>query len=153
MQSTQIKAMRIIYIILLSVTTLALTAYSSFKLESFSADHPADNRTAIRLTWEVAADQDVASYIILRQSADQTTRKQVHEADSRPGSETRKKYTFDDNTLYKTGSENGQQVTYFIQVKMKGSGQIIEPMNNQAKLTYTSTTVRRTWGSIKAMFQ
>jgi len=153
MQSTQSNAMRIFYILLLSVTALAMTAYSSFKLESFSAEISADNRTAIRLTWEVSADQDVASYIILRQSADQSTRKQVHEADVRPGTEPRKKYTFDDNTLYKNGSENGQQVTYFIQIKMKGSGQIIEPMNNQAKLTYTSTTVRRTWGSIKAMFQ
>jgi len=153
MQSTQPHAMRIYYILLLSVATLALTAYSGFKLETFSAEISPDNRTAIRLTWEVTADQDVASFIILRQSADQSTRKLVHEADVRPGSEPRKKYTFDDNTLYKTGSENGQQVTYFIQIKMKGSGQIIEPMNNQAKLTYTSTTVRRTWGSIKAMFQ
>jgi hypothetical protein len=145
--------MKIFYILLLLVSTLALTAYSSFKLEAFSAEIPADNRTAIRLSWEVSADQDVASFIILRQSSDQSTRKQIHEAETRTGNEPRKKYTFDDNTLYKTGSENGQQVTYFIQVKMKGSGQIIEPMNNQAKLTYTSTTVRRTWGSIKAMFQ
>jgi hypothetical protein len=130
-----------------------MAAFNGFKLDSFSAEIPADNRTAIRLTWEVTADQDVASYIILRQSADQTTRKQIHEAEAKPGSEARKKYSFDDNTLYKSGSENGQQVTYFVQIKMKGSGQIIEPMNNQAKLTYTSTTVRRTWGSIKAMFQ
>jgi hypothetical protein len=145
--------MKTFYILLLLISTLALTAYSSFKLEAFSAEIPADNRTAIRLSWEVSSDQDVASYVILRQTADQSTRKQVHEAETRTGNEPRKKYTFDDNTLYKTGSESGQQVTYFIQVKMKGSGQIIEPMNNQAKLTYTSTTVRRTWGSIKAMFQ
>ncbi len=145
--------MRIFFTLLFSVTTLALASYSSFKLDSFSAEIPAENRTSIRLSWEVTADQDVESYIILRQSADQTTRKQIHEADTRPGSEARKKYTFDDNTLYKSGSDNGQQVTYFLQIKMKGSGQIIEPTNNQAKLTYTSTTVRRTWGSIKAMFQ
>ncbi len=145
--------MRIFFILLFSVTTLALAAYNGFKLDSFSAEIPAENRTSIRLSWEVTADQDVDSYIILRQSADQTTRKQIHEAETRPGSEARKKYTFDDNTLYKSGSDNGQQVTYFLQIKMKGSGQIIEPTNNQAKLTYTSTTVRRTWGSIKAMFQ
>lgn len=152
MQSTLVNAMRIFFILLLSVTTLAMAAYTGFKLESFSAEIPADNRTAIRLTWEVTADQDVASYILLRQSADQTNRKQVHEAEVKPGTEARKKYTFDDNTLYKSGSDNGTQVTYFIQVKMK-NGRIEEPMNNQAKLTYTSTTVRRTWGSIKAMFQ
>lgn len=152
MQSTPANVMRILLILLLTVTTLATAAYTSFKLESFNAEIPADNRTAIRLTWEVTAEQEVASYILLRQSADQTTRKQVHEAEVKPGTEARKKYTFDDNTLYKSESDNGTQVTYFIQVKMK-NGRIEEPMNNQAKLTYTSTTVRRTWGSIKAMFQ
>ena len=140
------------HLLLLSILALALVPFNGFKLDAFSAEVPADNRTAIRLTWEVTADQEVASYIILRQSADQSTRKLVQEVDARSGNEQRKKYTFDDNTLYKTGSENAQQVTYFIQVKMK-NGRIEEPINNQAKLTYTSTTVRRTWGSIKAMFQ
>jgi len=152
MNYLQSNAMRILTILLFAIVSLAMVAASIPKLEAFNAELSPDNRSAIRLTWSVTGDDDVATYILLRQSADQSVRKQIHETEARVGSETRKQYTFDDNTLYKEDN-SGQQVTYFLQIKMKGSGQIIEPINNQAKLTYTSTTVRRTWGSIKAMFQ
>lgn len=152
MNYLQAKAMRILTILLFAIVSLAMAAASTFKLESFNAELSPENRSAIRLTWSVSGDDDVATYILWRQSADQSVRKQIHEAEARAGSEPRKQYSFDDNTLYKEDN-SGQQVTYFLQIKMKGSGQIIEPLNNQAKLTYTSTTVRRTWGSIKAMFQ
>jgi hypothetical protein len=132
---------------------LILAASNAFKLETFTAEIAEDNRSAVRLKWTVSADQDVASYILWRQTSDQMTRNQIQEIEARAGNDPKKSYSFDDNTLYKMDNSASQQVTYFIQVKMKGSGQIIEPMNNQTKLSYTSTTARRTWGSIKAMFQ
>jgi hypothetical protein len=125
----------------------------TFKLESFSAEIPANNANAIRLKWVVSSDDAVASYILLRQTADQPMRKQIQELEARSGTESRKQYVFEDNTIYKTDEATGQQVTYYLQIKMKASGQIIEPSNNMTRLNYTSTSVRRTWGSIKAMFQ
>jgi hypothetical protein len=145
--------MRYSAFIFIIASLLFLAASNAFKLESFSAEIAEENRSTVRLKWVVSSDQEVASYILWRQTSDQTTRNQIQEIEVRPGAEPRKTYSFDDNTLYKMNSGASQQVTYFIQVKMKGSGQIIEPLNNQTKLSYTSTTARRTWGSIKAMFQ
>jgi len=146
-------AMRYLTFIILFASLLTVAASNIFKLESFTAEISEDNRSAVRLKWTVSADQDISSYILWRQTSDQMTRTQIQEIEARPGNESRKSYSFDDNTLYKADNTASQQVTYFIQVKMKGSGQIIEPSNNQTKLSYTSTTARRTWGSIKAMFQ
>jgi hypothetical protein len=145
--------MRNLSIFVIFASLLFVAASNAFKLESFTAEISEDNRSAVRLKWTVSADQDVSSYILWRQTSDQMTRNQIQEIEARTGSESKKSYSFDDNTLYKADNTASQQVTYYIQVKMKGSGQIIEPMNNQTKLSYTSTTARRTWGSIKAMFQ
>ena len=145
--------MRYQALIFILASLFVMAASNAFKLESFSAEIAEENRSTVRLKWNVSSDQEVASYILWRQTSDQTSRNQIQEIEVRPGSESRKSYSFDDNTLYKTNNSANQQVTYFIQVKMKGTGQIIEPMNNQTKLSYTSTTARRTWGSIKAMFQ
>jgi len=137
---------------LLLVSFLFIGAVT-FKLESFTDEIPSNNANAIRLKWVVSSDDAVASYILLRQTSDQPARKQIQEIEAKSGSESRKQYVFEDNTIYKTDEATGQQVTYYLQLKMKASGQIIEPANNMTRLTYTSTSVRRTWGSIKAMFQ
>lgn len=144
--------MRIFSLLLLAAVAMAMTSATTFKVEAFTAEIPDDNKAAVRLTWTVSGEDEVDSYILWRQAVDQASPKQIHEAEVKTGPEPVKKYTFDDNSLYKADQAMGQQVTYILQVKYK-SGRLEYPPNNQTKLTYTSTTIRRTWGSIKAMFQ
>lgn len=56
-------------------------------------------------------------------------------------------YVFRDTKLYKA---LGEQVTYELYAAMN-SGELV--MVGSGSVDYTPTAVRRTWGSIKAMFQ
>lgn len=57
-------------------------------------------------------------------------------------------YEYRDRDLYKVESN---EVVYRLRVQYKGGGS--ETLNTEIRVDYTSTAVRRTWGSIKAMFQ
>ena len=57
-------------------------------------------------------------------------------------------YTYTDRSLFKAESE---QATYYVEVLFSDGRPALS--SEKIDVNYTSTAVRRTWGSIKAMFQ
>jgi hypothetical protein len=97
------------------------------------------------VTWRADVEEDVREYELLRKttmSNDQFVRVYV----SRPHG-TSKEYMFRDTQVYKSGAE---QLDYRLRVVYaNGTRQVVTTQS----INYTSTAIRRTWGSLKALFQ
>jgi hypothetical protein len=99
----------------------------------------------IRVEWSVQNETETVRYIVRRKMQRDADFVPVSEIDARgQGS-----YTFTDRNVYKA-SESVEQVFYaVVAVQKDGSRELL----GQTSVLYTASTVRRTWGSIKAMFQ
>jgi hypothetical protein len=97
------------------------------------------------LTWEAMVEEGVDRYLIMRRASSiQSDFREIGTVGAK-GSDLQ--YRFVDRELYKASSE---QVEYELWA-MFASGE--RAMLTQVSMNYTPTAVRRTWGSIKAMFQ
>lgn len=97
------------------------------------------------ISWQSEVEEDVRQFEILRRtpfSNDQFVR--VFEA---PAHGVNKLYGFRDSQVFKSGSD---KVDY--QLEAVYSNGVREIVKTQS-MNYTTTAVRRTWGSLKAMFQ
>lgn len=121
---------------------VAMSMGYGVRLASF--DVSPDGRS-FAITWQTDFEEDVREYELLRRtpySNDQFVRVQSFKAhgSGRP-------YTFRDDQVYKSAAD---QVDYRLEaVYSNGLREVIVTKS----LNYTTTAVRRTWGSIKAMFQ
>lgn len=97
------------------------------------------------ITWQVDAEEDVREYELLRMTRFTNNRFVRVEAFTPHG--IQKAYSFRDSQVFKTSTE---QVDYQLEV-VYSNGQREQLAREQ--VNYTSTAIRRTWGSIKAMFQ
>lgn len=95
--------------------------------------------------WQANDEQQVRDFIIERKAQYDVAFKEVKRqtADGR-----NRLYQFIDLDLYKTTAS--EQVQYRIRIQLK-DGSVVT--SNVLNAMYTPTAVRRTWGSIKAMFQ
>jgi len=97
------------------------------------------------ISWQSDLEEDVRQYEIMRKtpySNDQFVK--VHEAVAHG---VNKAYNFRDSQVFKAGSD---KVDY--QLEVVYSNGVREIVKTQS-MNYTTTAVRRTWGSLKAMFQ
>lgn len=97
------------------------------------------------ITWQTDLEEDVRQFEIMRKtpySNDQFVK--VFEAAAQG---VNKAYIFRDNQVFKAGSD---KVDY--QLEVVYSNGVREIVKTQS-MNYTTTAVRRTWGSLKAMFQ
>lgn len=97
------------------------------------------------IAWQSEIEEDVRQYEIMRKtpfSNDQFVR--VFEA---PAHGINRSYDFRDSQVFKSGSD---KVDY--QLEVVYSNGVREIVKTQS-MNYTTTAVRRTWGSLKAMFQ
>lgn len=115
---------------------------NNVRLSFFKVDR--ENNDMI-VTWESTAEVDVARYELQRRTRFTNNQYVLVTAASPHG--TNKLYRIMDDQVYKSSSE---QVDYRLEAVF-GNG-IREELATQS-VSYTPTTVRRTWGSIKAMFQ
>ncbi len=124
---------------------LALTGASlldnTVKLRYFTVEHE-DNAFAI--AWESEEEQDVASYELYRKTSFAVEFVQIGTADPHG---IDKAYTIQDDQVYKAASE---QVDYRLEVVFNDG---VRQLLAEKKVNYTPTAIRRSWGSIKAMFQ
>lgn len=97
------------------------------------------------LTWEATVEDGVEKYLVMRRAS--WTQNEFREAGDVDARGPNLQYRFVDSELYKASSE---QVDYELWAVFV-SGE--RAMLTQVSMNYTPTTVRRTWGSIKAMFQ
>ncbi|GMQ81685.1 MAG: hypothetical protein BMS9Abin05_1120 [Rhodothermia bacterium] len=97
------------------------------------------------VTWKVDVEEDVREYELLRKTA-MSNDQFVKVFAARPHG-TGKDYIYRDTQVYKSGSE---QLDYRLDAVYSSGLREILTMKS---INYTSTAVRRTWGSLKALFQ
>jgi hypothetical protein len=119
----------------------------SVKVTKFEAGIPAQSQNTIELVWSVDSEQNVKHYRVERKMLSDNNFSPVHTEPSAPqGSGT---YTWRDTGVFKANSDGEPVVYELYAVFADNSEQYID----QASVNFTSTAIRRTWGSIKAMFQ
>lgn len=97
------------------------------------------------VTWKSLVEDDVFAYELLRRTA--LSNEQFIMVFAPEAHGTNKTYTYRDAQVYKSASE---QLDYRLQVVYTNG--LREVISSQS-VNYTSTAIRRTWGSLKAMFQ
>ncbi len=113
----------------------------SVRLVYFKAERQGNN---FLISWKAEIEQDVRSYELFRKTsyAAEFSSIQVLNAHG-----VGKEYQFKDDQVYKTASE---QVDYRLEAIFTNG---LRQQVAERKINYTPTAIRRTWGSIKAMFQ
>ncbi|MEZ4701877.1 MAG: hypothetical protein R2834_16180 [Rhodothermales bacterium] len=97
------------------------------------------------VSWQVDTEDEVKEYELLRMT--RFTNNRFVKVESFPPHGVNKAYSFKDSQIFKASTE---QVDYQLEV-VYANGQREQLAREQ--VNYTSTAIRRTWGSIKAMFQ
>jgi len=133
---------RIAGIFLILLLTGATVLSGRVRLSSF--DIKEEGRDFV-VTWQTELEEDVFRFELMRRtpnSNDQFVR--VFEA---PPQGVNRAYGFRDSQVFKSGSD---KLDYQLEaVYTNGVREVIRTQS----VNYTSTAVRRTWGSLKAMFQ
>ncbi len=97
------------------------------------------------VTWQVETEEEVREYELQRMT--RFTNNRFVKVESFQPHGIDKSYSFKDTQIFKASSE---QVDYQLEV-IYSNGQ--RELLAREQVNYTSTAIRRTWGSIKAMFQ
>lgn len=99
---------------------------------------------AALIEWETSQENEILSFVLERKTRFDLQFKKISTLAPHGVNNT---YRFRDARLGKTGPDD---ISYRLRIKrVDGSWQTSREIN----LDYTSTSVQRTWGSIKAMFQ
>lgn len=97
------------------------------------------------VSWSTELEEDVREFEIQRRTP--SSNDQFVTVHGVPGHGPSKAYTFRDSQVFKSGAD---KLDYRLEVVYTNG--IREILRSQS-LNYTSTATRRTWGSLKAMFQ
>lgn len=129
------------HILVLAVLLTAAFSFDGARLNYFSVE---PDGADFVVTWESALEDAVLTYEVQRRSA--ITNNEFVQVQSVSAEGAGKTYTVRDNQVYKSSSE---LVDYRLQaVYTSGARQVLVTRS----VNYTPTAIRRTWGSIKAMF-
>lgn len=117
------------------------TALANVVFSRFDARTEGNN---IVVAWEASVESDVREYVIERRTVFdvdfvEMARVTAHGANA--------PYTYEDERVFKAQAE---QVFYRLRMIDPGGGLL--GVTDPITVNYTPTAVRRTWGSIKAMF-
>jgi hypothetical protein len=126
-----------------------LTAGILLTIMNFKADIPNPDRNEIKLEWSVQGESNVMHYELRRKMIRDTEFQTIAQVDAKPQNGSANNYQYTDRNVFR-GSTSTEPVVYELSVVFT-NGEI--RFVGQAEVNYTSTAIRRTWGSIKAMFQ
>ncbi len=102
---------------------------------------------AFVLTWESEVEESVRTYEVQRRST--FSNGQFVTVQETPAQGINRQYQYKDDQVFKSASDSRDVVDYqLVAVYQSGARQILASQS----VNYTSTALRRTWGSIKAMF-
>ena len=117
-------------------------AMSTVRLKYFNVDREGN---ALAVTWETETEDDVRSFEVFRKAGFDAGFVPVGTSN---GHGIDRQYKILDDQVYKAGSS--AFIDYRLEV-VYNSG--VRQRLAEKKVNYTSTAIRRSWGSIKAMFQ
>jgi hypothetical protein len=143
--------MRIFYfkILLLFLGFISIAA-TEVVLVRFNATVQSAGVSEIQLNWVVSMENDVDFYTVKRKMSYQNEFQDLAEIQLSEGTDNLdgKVYLYTDKNVFKN-SATAEPVIYALYANKNGSSKFVA----QVDVNYTTTAVRRTWGSIKAMFQ
>ena len=127
----------------LTVLLLAIAgvAFGSAVLSRFEARTEGSD---VVVTWQASVEENVRTYVLERKTPFDAQYREIKRMSPRGANQL---YSYRDTQIYKTSAE---QVQYRLRiVNGDDSFVVVDPI----AIDYTPTAIRRTWGSIKAMFQ
>lgn len=145
-KSIHMKVQKTLFLLILPVLLLAA---SPAMLQHFTADIPDPDRNEIHLTWVVDEQPGIMHYTIKRKMVRDTDFVLVNTIQPLPGSANPKEYNYVDKNVFRNQS-NAEPVMYHLYVNYTNGD---KSRIGETEINYSSTAIRRTWGSIKAMFQ
>lgn len=123
------------------VVAFSIVGMSSVVLSRFEARTEGSD---VVVSWQASVETDVQTYVLERKTRFDV---QFRELARVPATGANKLHEYRDTKIYKTA---GEQVQYRLRVVYADQTFVaVDPIS----VDYTPTAVRRTWGSIKAMFQ
>lgn len=128
---------------LLLVGSGAIPMENEVEVESFTVEQ---TEQGVVITWVSKKEEGLVEYVLER-SAPMSNGEFV-EVEQFPSKGAGSTYRYTDTQLYKSV---GEMVDYRLSAKLQDGGDPVWLKEEQ--VNYASTAVRRTWGSIKAMFQ
>lgn len=120
------------------------TNYDDVRLAYFRVEEQGSDFVIV---WEAEVEENIKTYEVQRRSTMTNGRFVVVKEYEAAG--VQKQYVYTDDQVFKTASDAQDMIDYqLVVVYQTGVRQIIASKS----VNYTSTALRRTWGSIKAMF-
>lgn len=142
--------MRRLLLFILFLTPGLLGAQSA-TVSGFSAELNPANRNEVVVSWTVSSADQVTGFRIARSIRTETQFVVIHAVQVNTGDipASGREFRFVDNGVFKPG-DGSDAVFYKLLVDYR-NGSVDE--RGPVSVNYTSTAIRRTWGSIKSMFQ
>jgi len=135
-------------LILFSIAAVTIAAADGV-IQDFHASVPDQSRNEILVQWVVNNVDQVDHFELERKLVRDASFMKL--ADIQPGQHTTSsnmQYSYIDKSIFKT-TTGSEPVVYQLNIIFKDNS----VQSAQAEVDYTTTAIRRTWGSIKAMFQ
>ena len=134
---------RLAIVVALVGVVVVAAAFTTARITLFEVEKEAND---LVVTWQAEEEDGVREYELSRRTP--YSNDQYVQIKSMPAHGPRKLYRYRDDQVYKNSSE---MVDYRLDIVYADGSREIGVRT--ASINYTSTAVRRTWGSIKAMFQ
>ena len=131
-----------ILFVFLCVATLLGSVYAGAFLDFFSGRSDGTN---IILEWKTRSESNIQNFDVLRKTGTTGEYVTVGSVDPKGANAF---YTFIDRSAYK---QSESVYTYRLKITENGNGS--PSFSNEVTISHSVSSVRRTWGSIKAMFR
>ncbi len=128
---------------------LLLMAANTVVVTQFLVDIPDPNKNEIKLTWVSQEESNLQQYEIRRKMLRDSEPMTIATVEPKPPSATPNSYEYLDRNVFRN-NDTSEPVAYELHALFTNGDRV---NLGHAEVNYTSTAVRRTWGSIKAMFQ
>ena len=129
---------------------LLLVGAGRVEVSNFSANVPDNAQNEILLKWITTVEQGVDHYQLKRKMVNDSDFKFLINVNTENTlTDANKVYEYTDRSVFKTTA--GTEPVVYALYAVFSDGQV--KYIGQAEVNYTTTAIRRTWGSIKAMFQ
>ncbi len=122
------------------ITMLAVTLFAGALIEFFHASSDGENVT---LTWQTTQESNVKEFVIMRGAS----RENMTSIEAMTPKGSNSLYTYIDENAYKTANS-----FYVYRLKIVDQDNSVS-YSGYVSVTHQVSSVKRTWGSIKALFR